>query len=508
MKKRSGENQKVNVDAQQARFNTAMGDTTNRYENIYKIGQDDLDINSSQNKQVKATFDADAADNAAEAARLAARTGAQSGGVPAAVIAAQTANTVNQGYANSANTFSDYYQGNRQQGVQTMAGATANLAQIDNNAFNMGETARANNAAIDTATAKYKMNMLTGGLGVAGNLMMGNPAGALGSAQSMFAQQGGSVKGYQEGDFVPEGNGKDDYRAQLEGMEANYQSKLRDGLYTSGGDYTQKGLLSRYGFGEDAKIDTAYGGQYPNSRVGMVISEGDRRTKVDLAPGSRMEADKLLDESKIKSLWSAEDRAQGRGYVPGEGYAQGSFARYQMDQQRAQTQKDMDDLFGPGGFQTGGTVYMNKGGFLSRLLGGREPQEAMPSQRELEAMKPTADYYTDLRRDEHPADRLDPRHPGEVYGDVYQRPTPLASPQEFDQRDRFMHDDDYGPSQSDYARPIDENRLMDDGTIYNAGEEMWKKVRAEAKGQMQAPQMRQAGGFISNIPTRLGGELL
>ena len=89
--------------------------------------------------------------------------------------------------------------------------------------------------------------------------------------QNMKAQQGmggmlGGMMG-QRGGYVGMQGGGDpaDYRAKLEGMDQTYQDKMDANLYTSEGDYTQEGLKDRWGFTNEAVIDTTWGGntQFP-----------------------------------------------------------------------------------------------------------------------------------------------------------------------------------------------------------------------------------------------------
>ena len=314
IKKRSGENQKVNVKDQQGRFDAGMLETKDRYSDIYDMGKEQTEWGSDYNTNIKASFDEDAADNAAEVARLNQRTLAASGGAPAAVSTAQSADVMNQAYAGSASNYGSFFNDSRNSGLETMGGAASTMANIDNNRFNMGESARTNNAAIDSNAAKYKMGLLSGGLGVAGNLMMGNPIGAMGSAQTMFSQKGGligqALEGYQEGNIV--GNGTNDYQANLESLPQKYQDKLSSGLYTSEGDYTHKGLMDKIGYPEDSRMDTSAWGGGPNMGLrGTATSPSGESTGVNFgwAPndGGYMEQDQRFEKGDIERDFRSND---------------------------------------------------------------------------------------------------------------------------------------------------------------------------------------------------------
>jgi hypothetical protein len=182
--------------------------------------------------------------------------------------------------------------------------------------------------------------------------------------------------------LMQEGGDPREYRTQLEGSDAEWQSKLESNLYTPEGDYTKEGLLGKYGFTSEAVVDTSYGGYGPNQAVGMNISEGNRSLDLNMGAGNRWEDDKELSESRIKGEWSEADRAAGRGYTFGEGYHPDSYAGYQTQKIREENAKEMEDFFGPGGFQEGGTVWNQvsgqspsqvRGGILSQVMGPKGP---------------------------------------------------------------------------------------------------------------------------------------
>tara|TARA_E500000305_G_scaffold110199_1_gene117421 strand:+ start:646 stop:1443 length:798 start_codon:yes stop_codon:yes gene_type:complete len=226
IKNRSGENQKVDLAAQQTRFDDAMQPTNDRYDDLYKMGQQDTQIDSTNNQAVAAQMQTVAADNSAEASRLAERQIAMGGGGNATATAFNVADQANKASAAASEGFNNYYQNARAGGMETMAGVTANQANIANNRFNMYESGMAANKAIDSQASKWKANLLMGGAKVAGNLMMGNPMGALSAGgQMMSAQEGGLItRAYQGGDyvegeeFIPVGNGMSDEQAQITGM--------------------------------------------------------------------------------------------------------------------------------------------------------------------------------------------------------------------------------------------------------------------------------------------------
>ena len=336
-----------------------------------------MDPDSQFNLTQKAGMQSGAADAAAESSRLAGRNAAQAGGAPAAALAAQTSQFGNQAQAGAQGAYNKYLSGAMQQGAGMASGATNNLAQMNQTQMNAFSNQRLANSQIDSQATGFGAQMLGKGLGA-----VFNPTGAvMGAAKSAYGkwkegQQEGGYIGMQDGGKVHA-----DYRSQLEGSDAEWESKISDGLYTSEGDYTREGLLSKYGFSDEAVVDTAYGGNSPNQAVGMNISEGGRRTKLDLSRGRRWDSDKELSESRIKSKWATADRAEGRGYTPGEGYHPDSYAGYQSDQYKAESAKETEDFFGPDGFQNGGLVdmyqsggyaespYGNRGGMLSQIMG-------------------------------------------------------------------------------------------------------------------------------------------
>lgn len=139
---------------------------------------------------------------------------------------------------------------------------------------------------------------------------------------------------------------------------------------------------------------------------------------------------------------------------------------------------------------------MAEGGFLSRILGGKSGKEQMPSQEELDAMKPYADRYHDMR---------------ENYHDQDSRPDLLPMPiaQDYEPHRTRGDDESYIPAQ--------DTRLLKDGSLYNKAEEEWEQLKAQArKGIIDPPPVsKQHGGMVSQImgpkgpmriPTRMGGQ--
>ena len=191
--KRSGANRAIDVDAQQERYKNAMAGTTAGYDKMMGIAEQQMDMDSELNRNMRAQMEAGASDNAAEASRLAMRAAAAGGGAPAAAMAAQTADTANRATANVQGQFMRGMQGQTENALGTMGGVLANQGQIAQAGFNMGESAMSFNKQLEQQVAQKKAGMLGGALKIAGGLAMGNPVMALGGAGQMMAQQGGYI---------------------------------------------------------------------------------------------------------------------------------------------------------------------------------------------------------------------------------------------------------------------------------------------------------------------------
>lgn len=197
--------------------------------------------------------------------------------------------------------------------------------------------------------------------------------------QNMKAQQGmggmlGGMMG-QRGGYVGMQGGGDpaDYRAKLEGMDQTYQDKMDANLYTSEGDYTQEGLKDRWGFTNEAVIDTAWGGNTPNSAMKYSISEEGRPTHTgQMGAGNRMEFDQQRDEMMTGIEWGKADKAAGRDNRHPDSY--GTYSMNKMmgpPMEQTPFKSSFDDIDWDN-FQEGGAVNSNSG-ILSQVMGPKGP---------------------------------------------------------------------------------------------------------------------------------------
>ena len=266
VKNRSGEGQKVDLAAQQTRFDDSMKPTTDRYDAMYDMGKEDTNLDSTNNMAVQSQMQAMASDNSSEASRLAQRNIAMGGGGNATATAFNVADQANKASATAQEGFNNYYQNARQGGLETMAGATANNAQIANNKFNMYESGMERNKEIDAHASKWKANALMGGIGVAGNLMMGNPMGAVKSANGMMGMQKGG--GVSKEDFAPHMMYKGDNEKMANTYEQHLQYK-NDGYGHSQG--MQKGglLTKAYQYGGEVEEFVPVGNGMSDEQASM-----------------------------------------------------------------------------------------------------------------------------------------------------------------------------------------------------------------------------------------------
>tara|TARA_R100001463_G_scaffold126770_2_gene184596 strand:- start:8206 stop:9405 length:1200 start_codon:yes stop_codon:yes gene_type:complete len=217
---RSGANLKIDADAQQGRFNTAMKPVTEGMAEMKGIVKQQMDPNSSLNQNALATSKEQSADDIAEANRLAGRNVAMGGGnATAASFLSQDA--INNMTGKVYSDFQNNMNNRTEAGLESLSGIYSNLGSIAQAGFNMNESALASNKMIDRNATIAKGNMLGGALKIGGGLLSGNPMMALSGAGSML-QEGGPV-GYNTGGQVedpenpkPVGNGTSDEDSMLD----------------------------------------------------------------------------------------------------------------------------------------------------------------------------------------------------------------------------------------------------------------------------------------------------
>tara|TARA_R100001510_G_C7634310_1_gene192733 strand:- start:286 stop:1341 length:1056 start_codon:yes stop_codon:yes gene_type:complete len=312
--KRTGANRAIDVDAQQARYKNAMSDVSQGYEKMEGIAEAQMDFNSEANRNMLAMMESGAADNAAEASRLAMRTAAAGGGAPAAVMAAQTADTANRATANVQNQFMQGMQNQTENALQTLGGVYANQGQIAQAGFNMGESARSFNKELEQQVAQRKAGMLGGALQVAGGLAMGNPMMAMGGAGQMLAQKGGLVQKYQTGgpankeEFKPHKMYDEDGKAH---MASTYEAHLA--MKKKGYDhYGPKGESKGYqgggllGVAQDSFKPVGNGESDNDTMLTMAMQKGGNPFK-DPRPGDIIDAklepgEYVLNRNAVKAV--------------------------------------------------------------------------------------------------------------------------------------------------------------------------------------------------------------
>lgn len=234
---RSGANLKIDADAQQGRFNTAMQPVTEGMAEMKGIVKQQMDPNSKLNQNALATSKEQSADDIAEANRLASRNVAMGGGnATAASFLGQDA--INNMTGKVYSDFQNNMNNRTEAGLESLSGIYSNLGSIAQAGFNMNESALASNKMIDRNATIAKGNMLGGALKIGGGLLSGNPMMALSGAGSML-QKGGMIEnpyykadgGYVDHDNPkPVGNGMSDEDSMLQ-------------LAVNG---MQKGGMSRY----------------------------------------------------------------------------------------------------------------------------------------------------------------------------------------------------------------------------------------------------------------------
>ena len=366
MGNRSGESQKVDLKAQQERYKESMGDTKDRYNEIYNQGEQDTKIDSSNNEAIRTQFQESAADNSAEASRLASRNIAMGGGGNATATAFNVADSANNASATADSAFAKTYQANRQSGLETMAGSTANMGQIDNNAFNMNESGIAANKKIDADAAKYKMQMGMGALKVGGNLMMGNPIGALAAGASMF-QEGGWIGqamqdgGDVEGDLTPL-----DSQKKMQMYKYNQAKKAEQSMGLIKG-YAGGALLGSSGGARGTVAGALIGGLYNRYRMGKQFEESN---------------EDMFNEADREQYKEYMKNAQGRqngGMIQKAYMQQGGFSvdpnkpvGNGMSDEDAYSERQMGMQEQSQGYQQGGDVMPQQNKFqIPTRLGGQ-----------------------------------------------------------------------------------------------------------------------------------------
>ena len=216
---RSGANLKIDADAQQGRFNTAMAPVTEGMAEMKGIVKQQMDPNSALNQNALATSKEQSADDIAEANRLAGRNVAMGGG-NATASAFLGADALNNMTGKVYSDFQNNMNNRTESGLESLSGIYSNLGSIGQAGFNMKESALASNKMVDRNSMIAKGNMLGGALKIGGGLLSGNPMMALSGAGSML-QEGGPV-GYNTGGQVedpenpkPVGNGTSDEDSML-----------------------------------------------------------------------------------------------------------------------------------------------------------------------------------------------------------------------------------------------------------------------------------------------------
>jgi len=217
---KSGASNAIDIEAQKGRYDSAMKGTNDGYSKMMGFAENQMDINSEQNRARLSMMESSSADNAAESARLAQRGAASAGGAPAAAMAFQQQDMAQKGQANVMNQYQQGMFNQQENAMQSMSGILANQGQIAQSGFNMGESAREYNKKVAAQAQQKKLAMLGGALKIGGGIMSGNPMAAL-SGASDFMQEGGPV-GYNTGGEVedpenpkPVGNGESDKDSML-----------------------------------------------------------------------------------------------------------------------------------------------------------------------------------------------------------------------------------------------------------------------------------------------------
>jgi len=195
MDKLSGASMKEDLGKLGGRWDDAYGESLGVQKELLQQGRDMTDPYSQANLRQKGMMKDDSADNMAEAMRLQGRNAQMAGGAPIGVMAQQGIAGAQKNEAANLKAFNQYLQGQQSAGQGLMGDASANIASMQGNKFNMMESQNQANKQIDQQSAKWGLNMMS----KAANFIPG-----VGPAASQAMQMmGGMGGGMAEGGYIP-----------------------------------------------------------------------------------------------------------------------------------------------------------------------------------------------------------------------------------------------------------------------------------------------------------------